>query len=789
MGEPARHTEVPRGTGRGRRWPLARRGAALATGLLALLGGLAAPGATAAPSASPDFPATVTITAVKQNSTAANGTLQVSGSIANSGSSPLKSLQVGLALGRGSAKEKTRSDIQAMLNRTDPIGADGHQVPGTTRQLPDLGPGATTTFDLPAVQLSDLKLEGNGVYELAVDVEAGTADDSDQHTVGIARSTLPYYPAPAGEKQLQTAVLWPLTHAPELVPQTSGDNDALVLRDDSLVGELAPGGRLYQLVKTGSTVPNATWVVDPDLLDAVLAMTKPYRVQSPGSRPGQSAQDGNTTAGIGTAVANDWLNLLRSAVTAAGASVVALPYGDPDLASIAHANGKLADAESVLATARTAGTYTAEGRLSVDVRSDIAWPYQGYLDPSVQQVSQQLGASVLLVNGASVPDPASLSYTPNAARPIGHGQTAVAADPTVAGLFQGDLKSADVQMHAQQRFLAETLQIQQQQPNQQRTLLVMPPRDLTADTAKVLADSLNTAKAGGWLSPVPLNDVVTAPADPKAGSAVAGPDSYPGDLRGSELPAAAFDQVGAIQDNEAKLLRIVTIAKRVSGPFTGSLDRSLSTQWRTAAKAGQDYRTNAEEYSANLVGAVLIPPKSKTITLAGDSGVLQVSVRNTLQQTVTNLELRLTSAQPNRLKVTSRQSITLDAAQSTSARFQAQALGNGSVQLTAQLFTVGPDGEHKYSEAQTFTVQVTQVTSGVWWVVGAGAALVLVAGLRILLQRRKRGYEPPEDPDAPLSDPDAPQGGEQAEPSAEDSAEDPFGPLPGHSADRAEAHP
>jgi hypothetical protein len=387
----------------------------------------------------------------------------------------------------------------------------------------------------------------------------------------------------------------------------------------------------------------------------------------------------------------------------------------------------------------------------VDSKDTVAWPYQGYLDPQTQQTTQQLGATQVLVNSASVPD--HLNYSPNAARPIGGNQTAVVADGTIASLFQADLKTPDTRAQAQQRFLAETLAIQQQQASTKRTLLVMPPRDLSADTADVLKASLKAASDGNWVSEVSYDTVANAAPDPRAGSSVAGPDAYPADLRAGELPAAVFGKIGQTQQEEQLLLRILTNQGRVSAPFTAALDRAVSTQWRGSASGASAYLDNAKKYLDNLRNAVQIPEKSKTITLAGDSGLLQVSVRNELQQGVINLELHLTSAQPNRLKVTNRHPITLDPAQSTSARFQAQALGNGAVQMTAQLWTVGPDAQ-PYGAPVNFTVNVTQVTSGVWWVVGAGTVLVLAAGLRIFLKRRKRGNEPPEDPDAPLTDPD-----------------------------------
>jgi hypothetical protein len=738
---------------------------------------VAAPGF---PAVSPEFPVSVTIQTVDPALPGPNGTMKISGTVTNTGPA-LKGATVGLSAGRGSQALRYRGDIAAMLGRTDPVGADGQLLGNTPTQTLDLPAGATVPFDLPAVPVNELKLDGNNVYELAVQVRTGSADD-DPHQVGIGRTVLPYFPDANGAQPTKVATLWPLTHAPELVAQTGSGTDteaAQVLRDDSLATELAPDGRLGRLLALGQDMHAVTWVIDPDLLDAVFAMTKPYRVQTP-DHGGQPARENNTVAGTGQAAATAWLTSLRQAVAKNGSEVVALPYADPDLASIAHNGQGVAGLDTALGKARLAGQLTIEGRLSMDPKDTVAWPYQGYLDQQTAQVTQQLGAGALLVNSASVPD--QLPYTPNAARQLSTGQTAVVADSTIAGLLQSDLTTPDARAQARQRLLAETLAVTLQRTSQQRTLLVMPPRTLTANTAQVLHDALATAQTAKWTVPATLDEVATTPADPHASGAIAGPEAYPADLRGSELPAGTFRTVAQMQHDVDQLLRILTVPSRVNTPFGSALARSVSTEWRGSASAAGNYQADSNSYLGQLRGAVSIAHKSNKVTLAGDSGLIQVSVRNDLQQPVVNLELRLSSAQPNRLRVTTRHSIDLPAAQSTSPRFQAQAVGNGTVQMTAQLWTVGPDAQ-PYGDAVTFNVEVSQVPSGVWWVVGSGALLVLAAGLRIFLARRKGG-EPPEDPDAPLADPESPVAGEPDADAAEQAQEDQRAP-----AGEAAAHP
>lgn len=87
-------------------------------------------------------------------------------------------------------------------------------------------------------------------------------------------------------------------------------------RNDDLVEELIPSGRLGQLVFTPK-VKNRTWVIDASLVDEVLAMANGYKLA------GQAEP-------IGKEIATAWLKQLRQITY--GDEVVALAYGNPDVA-------------------------------------------------------------------------------------------------------------------------------------------------------------------------------------------------------------------------------------------------------------------------------------------------------------------------------------------------------------------------------------------------------------------------------------------------------------------------
>ncbi|MBD0673411.1 DUF6049 family protein [Streptomyces sp. CBMA156] len=721
-----------------------------------------------------EYPVVMTIDALSPQVAVPNGIVTISGNVTNAGKTAVKGAHAAVRKPYSLKPLDRRSDLANVAGRSVPDSKDGVELDSPQYALPELNPGQSQPYTL-SVAVSDLGLSTSGAYELAVDAWGGTADNPRDRALGIARTFLPYN-AGAEAQPTKVTTLWPLVHPPVMAAQTFAESDQSipVLRDDSLAAEFAPGGRLYELVDTGARLNGLTWVIDPDLLDTALAMTKPYKVQKPGTEDsGKSAKEDNVVQGTGSAAAAAWLDKLRAAVAKQGHQVVALPYADPDLASIAHNGADLTGMTVALGKAATAGRLTVEGRLAVDTRSDVAWPFQGYLDQQVAALAQQSGSGLVLVNGGSMPESDALTYTPTAVRPIGNGQTAVVADETVSTLFEKDLSSPQAQTEATQRFLAETFAITHEQPQNQRALLVMPPRELSAANAKALANALQTAD-GKWISSVKLDTVAQSAADPKANTAVPAATDYPPQTRASELSAADLSSTDGIQHDLDTLMRVLTLPQRVRGPFSAAMVRSLSTEWRGQPAAGNSYRTGVTKYLKELTEAVQVPKKNR-VTLAGDTGLLQVSVRNDLTQTVTNLKLVLTSAQPNRLRVSREEQLVLPASQSVTIRFNAEAHSNGEVAMIAQLWTTGPDSR-PYGEPQPFRVDVTSVTNGVLYVFAGAGLLLLLAALRFVRQRKRRGGQQHEDGDQPVGD----------GPAAGGAAADATGPAPGPAADTAE---
>jgi len=609
-----------------------------------------------------------------------------------------------------------------------------------------------------SVPVNKLGLGDDGVYQLGVSLSGQTSRVRYDQVLGIERTFLPWQ---EDERDSRTKVtyLWPLIASAHVTAETGTDDQQTpVFADDDLAAELAPGGRLEQLVSLGSQLP-VTWVIDPDLLASVDAMTGNYRVKS-----------GDTTvAGKNQDVAKKWLTSLEAAVS--DGKVVALPFADPDLASIAHRGKNVSGTLSHLQTATEAAGKTVQTVLHVKPSTDFAWPVDGAIDPSVVDVATSAGAHKVIARSDSLQETGDLQYTPTAARPIGGGTTAVVADARLSTAFQGDMSKAGNSTLAVQKFLALTLALTEQDTDIERSIVVAPQRMPTVAQAQSMARALHGLGDERWTQPLGLVEAAAAKPDADATTSVPKASQYPKKLRKQELPTQAFQDIKSTQVSLNNFQVILTQPERVVTPFGNALNRSMSTSWRGRPLEAQQYRDSVRGYLQDLVGEVQLISKSD-VTLSGRSATIPVTVQNRLLQGVDHLVLRLKSENATRLKLNdggavAEQPIRIGAGHSQSVKFDAAANVNGQVQMTAQLYT--EDGT-PYGEEMTFTVKVSELTPTVLLVIAGGLLLLVLAGIRMYTHRKRTnaGGAPGDDggePEQP-SDPTPDTGPESGEPSA-----------------------
>ncbi|MEG8276278.1 DUF6049 family protein [Streptomyces sp. AHA2] len=709
-----------------RRW--LRRTGALLAGAPLLAGLLQLPTASAADAAGQDSAraaagsgsVAVAVDSLTPSAPTEGDTVTVSGTVTNKGKQTVTDAHVDLQVG---PPLDTRSSIDALARKSDDVqGPAGETVGGKyTEKFPALTPGVSEPFSI-SVPVDELDLGGDGVYQLAVALSGETAAQPWDQVLGVQRTFLPWQPEEAGTKT-RTTFLWPLISSSHMVAETgSNEQQTPVFRDDELAEEIAPGGRLDQMVSLGKGL-DVTWVIDPDLLASVDAMTKSYEVRG---------VDGSTIDGAHQADAKRWLAELQEAV--AGEEVVALPHGDPDLASIAHHGTSVTGTLNHLKEATDVIDPTIQTILHVKPSKDFAWPVDGAVDPSIVKVATSAGADKVIARSDSLQD--NLSYTPSAARPIGAGTTAVVADARMSSAFQGDLTRASASTLAVQRFLAQSLAFGLQ-TGKQRSVVVAPQRMPSVSQAQAMAEALSTLQGGNWSESQDLTAAARTKPDPAANTRVPSASAYPSSLRKQELPQAAFEQIAETQGKLDKFKVILTRQSRVVTPFGRAMEREMSTTWRGRGVAAVGYRDGIEGYLDGLIDGVKLIQKSET-KLSGRSATIPVTVQNNLVQGVEHLRLRLTSKNPTRLEIGGdayeEQPVSVNGGHAQSVKFTTSANANGRAEVVAQLYT--QDGQ-KYGAPVTFDVRVTEVTPTVMLVIGGGVLLLVLAGFRMYTQRKR----------------------------------------------------
>lgn len=648
-------------------------------------------------------------------------TVTVSGTVTNHGKQAVTDAHVGLRVG---PEVNTRSSLDA-------IAKDSNDLQGTiapeiddkyTEKFSKLSPGVAEHFNI-SVPVDDLDLGEDGVYEFAVSLSGETSAQPWEQILGIQRTFLPWQPDEADPKTKTTA-LWPLVSTTHMAAETGPNEEQTpVFLNDDLAKEISPGGRLNQMVTLGKDL-DVTWVVDPDLLASVDAMTGSYRVR-----------DGDkTVAGTHQAVAKQWLAELQDAV--ADKEVVALPFADPDLASLAHNGTDVTGSLNQLKSATDVIDNTVEPILHVKPNTDFAWPVDGAVDGSIVKVATSAGADKVIARSDSLQETSGLPYTPSAARPIGGGTTAVVADARLSTAFEGDLTRASASTLAVQRFLAQSLAMGLQ-TGKQRSVVIAPQRMPSGNQARAMAEALRALQGGTWSESQKLAAAATAKPDPDATTKVPGTSSYPSALRKKELPRTAFVQIARTQDTLGNFKVVLSDPSRVVTPFGRALNREMSASWRGRAAEAESFRDDVKLYLDGLTGRVRLIDKSET-KLSGRSATIPVTVQNNLVQDVGPLVLRLTSTNPTRLEIDGaayeEQPISVSGGHSQSVKFTTSANANGRATVIAQLYTM--DGR-KYGEPVTFDVKVTEITATVMLVIGGGVLLLVLAGFRMYTQRKR----------------------------------------------------
>ncbi len=605
----------PTGSRTSRLVALAACGLTLLLGPAASSGATAAPGASqtvatssAAPTPSPDAPATprFELTALTPAVMTPSATLTVTGTLRAGADAAVPAgsiVQVRL-------QRSLLSTREAVEGWVDPTNGAVGSLLTSQRLTTDLPAGSElpVTFSVPgtALGLSE-RPDAWGPRGLTVTVR----DGSETVYLATARTHLTWFPGTDVLRPPRVSVVVPVTG--------TGPQPGSGVTDAGLLTELTRDGGRLDAVLRAADVPGVTIALDPSVLTA-------GTTDGPGTQPAPSTGTGSGD-GDPLGPVEQWRERVRE--VAADHDVVMLPYGDPDLAALAHA-----DQTEIARLSEELGRSTTQRLLGENARTDIAWVPGGDVDAATLALLSDLGRRAVLLDSTSQPllDPP---------RDTVSGHTTVDAGPIPADGLVDDGPLSDVLaqvgregdpdagVRAVARLVAETAAIALEQPGDDRHLLVTAPRDWDPDAAQAVA-AVTALTSSPWVEVGSLQQMLDAPAGDDERAAV----DLSADQRTAELPAGALATVGTSLDGITELAGALDDPSLLVDAAQTTAVALSSVSWRTDLDA---WRRAVDAFGAQLTalhGAVRVVPGS-TVTQVSRNVELPVTVENSLDQPVT----------------------------------------------------------------------------------------------------------------------------------------------------------
>ncbi|MFN8080165.1 MAG: murein biosynthesis integral membrane protein MurJ [Kineosporiaceae bacterium] len=758
----------------------ARRGiapAVLATLLVTILTVLAilAPavaGASSAAGATAGASALIELTSSSSASITPGSTYVLSGVVRNTGRTPLRSLSVRMHL---DWPRLTGPEIVqwAARSRSERLG-----VTWATQTLPgELAAGGSMTFALTGAA-DDLGLpieDGFGPRGLAVEVLADNG--SGVQRWDLERTFVVWDPSRApGAEGAATGAEGVATRVAVLAPLTpllqDASSDAGTPSGD-LVRQWQPGGRLSRILQATAD-RSVAWAIDPSLITAALTAqgrtaTRPAPSgagattgagtgnASPGPSPGATSGSGAGTPGTGTvdsaqaATARSWLDAVAAA--SADRDLYALPWGDPDLAALAHAQ-----AGELLAAARDDAVQAGRAVWNRPLDTSLAWPVDGLADEStISMLDDVLGAAAtpgatadasrgggavtapahadVVLSSASIPprtSPEALASGRIEAPGATSDAAALLTDPYLNTALAAVAAPGAASFLAQQQTLAllaaHAVGGTAASP---AGVLAALPRDWDPAQPEVFATVLAQLAQVPWIHVEPVGTARRRAAGPAPATLIGGKVRR-------EVPQT---QVLAVRDAFHRLsaFRPVLVQPQISyQPARRSALSLVGRSWRGLTATGSERDVILTRARAPLVRQVdryyasISVVTGNAANLVSTSGRLPVTVTNTLPEPVSvvvALEPR-----SRRLRVGDPQPVSLGAATTGPARAGAfidvTAVANGDVDLDPLLYAPGGTAPLVRSTG-TIRVRVRHDWEG-RALAGAGAvlAVLLLVGLR-----------------------------------------------------------
>ncbi|WP_028707475.1 DUF6049 family protein [Propionicicella superfundia] len=444
--------------------------------------------------------------------------------------------------------------------------------------------------------------------------------------------------------------------------------------DDHLASELAAGGRLDRLLKAAEE-KRLSWVIDPSLFAELTTMSQGYSVVS-----GETAVDGS-----GAQAAKDWLARFAELPASLGYRTL---YALPDVGTAARLDDPgvlsraLAAAETEDASIAALGLIVLPSDLAADATTVSSLSDTGATAIATRLLSTDatwVQDEVPLLR-VSAPDP----------------PTGVSAALGTSLYLAGEAMLLSESGHVQVRVVSSTA-------------------DVTALDAS--PSWLQTGHVGDVISQLPSTATPTF----TTGTSVSGlPDTTIGQLTTLSGRMDVFAQLAPTAPTATA--RTQLLARAASSAWVGKEEDRA--RWLSSATA---------ESTAGLQDGAVVLSASSRFVMSSNVNEFPITVTNTFSYPVV-VKVRLTSSNPQRLKVGDSTTITVDPEESRTVNIRPEATANGIATVTAQLSTT-----QNTPIGTSIDVIVEATQYGIWgWILVAVSGLVLV-GSTVASLKKSRG--------------------------------------------------
>ena len=724
----------------------------LAMSLLAILSAVpqtaAATALTAAieeTSVPPPSPLAVSLTAVTPTVATPKASITITGSVRNSGRTPIASPMARALIGRSPLTSR-----QAVSDWATDAGDQALEEVARTSLGKTLAPGAATAFTvtIPASAISHSA--SFAILPLRVEV-VETTSAAARHS-GDITTFLPTVAAIKAFEPLSIAWLVPLTLDPD--PALHGMPGPA--RTAAWTKAVGPGSRLDRLIQ-GTENANVTWAIDPAILGPGQTPAAGDASTTPTSTPSASraSTPGSTaTSDPATEVTTALVTRLKAA--APRHTLWSLPYADPDLTALLP----LTSGDQALAALISHPT-----TLNVAVgpaRTDIAWPVGATLSPQSQAKLRRAFASSGLT--AAVASASTLT---------GHdGSTADASHKSRTGLpllaYDEPLSRTVAQTSSRassaltiQRFLADSMALLGERPGtRNRSVLIAEPRTFAGDPT-VLRSLFAAVSKAPWLIPTTTGQLLKTSEKlttevPGQGSTATSPPASPtatptapDPLNPGTSPLTS-SQLAGIPSTLSAVTGIASIlgdGRLFTATWTDAQAQKLSARWRDHPDGLTAIDAATNSAISTVSRSVRVAPSS--VNFFADKGVLQVTVVNDLNVPIHDVHLTLTPTQP-RLRIEQQPGpLRIGAKSRATVPLQVTSIAAGVVSVEAVLTTRNgtPLGQNA-----GVNVRVHPPATWIYWVLGGLAGLILVLGTGRSLRRGSTRASRPNAQEPPLDD-------------------------------------